>query len=139
MIVVDTSSLVAIFRQEEDAASHAQAIGADDQPRISAANVLETSMVLRGLKRVSAAEAERWLDEFLHAGAIQIDPVTNQQTDLARHAHVQFGKGTGHSAQLNFGDCFAYALAKALDVPLLFKGADFSHTDLRSVLSSPKF
>jgi ribonuclease VapC len=134
VIVVDTSSVVAIFRQENDATRHAQAIGDDDQPRMSAANVLETSMVLRGLKQISAAEAERWLDEFLRAATIQIDPVTSEQTDLARQAHVRFGKGGGHVAQLNFGDCFAYALAKVLDAPLLFKGEDFPHTDLKSAL-----
>jgi ribonuclease VapC len=134
MIVVDTSSVVAIFRQEDDAARHAQAIGDDEEPRMSAAGVLETSMVLRGLKQISAAEAERWLDEFLRAGTIQIDPVTSDQTALARQAHMRFGKGTGHVAQPNFGDCFAYALAKALDAPLLFKGADFPHTDIKRAL-----
>jgi ribonuclease VapC len=134
VIVVDTSSVVAIFRQEADASSHAEAIGADDQPRMSAATVLETSMVLRGLKRISAAEAERWLDEFLQAASIQVEPVTREQADIARQAHVRFGKGTGHAAQLNFGDCFAYALARTLSAPLLYKGDDFSLTDLASAL-----
>jgi ribonuclease VapC len=133
LIVVDSSAVVAIFRQEEDAARLAQRIGRDDQPLISAANVLETAIVLRGLKRI-AEEAERWLDDFLKAGGIGVEPVTTAQTDLARLAHARFGKGGGHAAQLNFGDCFAYALAKSLDVRLLFKGADFSHTDLEAAL-----
>ena len=91
-------------------------------------------MVLRGLKQISADEAEHWLDEFLAAAAVQIDAVTSEQINLARKAHVRFGKGTGHAAQLNFGDCFAYALARTLDAPLLFKGSDFTSTDIKSVL-----
>lgn len=134
MIVIDSSAVVAIFRQEPDAAGHARRIGEDDQPVMSAANVLETSIVLRGLKRIPSDVAELWLDEFLTAAAIQVEPVTAAQTDLARQAHARFGKGGGHAAQLNFGDCFAYALAKALDVPLLFKGADFVHTDVTPAL-----
>ena len=134
MIVVDSSAVVAIFRQEADAARHAQRIGEDDHPVMSAANVLETSMVLRGLKLISVEAAEYWLDEFLKTAAIQVESVTPRQADLARLAHARFGKGTGHAAGLNFGDCFAYALAKALDVPLLFKGDDFPHTDLKLAL-----
>jgi len=134
MIVVDSSSVVAIFRQEADAADHAGRIGLDDQPVMSAANLLETSIVLRGLKLISGEAAEQWLDEFLRASAIRIEPVTSAQTDLARLAHARFGKGGGHAAQLNFGDCFAYALAKALNAPLLCKGADFVHTDLEMAL-----
>ncbi len=134
MIVVDSSAIVAIFRQEDDAVRHAQRIGEDDHPVMSAANVLETSMVLRGLKRISSEAADRWLDEFLKAGAIEIESVTPQQANAARLAHARFGKGTGHSAGLNFGDCFAYALAKTLDAPLLFKGDDFPHTDLKLAL-----
>jgi len=130
MIVIDSSAVVSIFRQEADAADHAQRIGEDDQPVMSAANLLETSIVLRGLKLIAGEAAENWLDEFLRTSGIRIEPVTNAQTDLARLAHARFGKGSGHAAQLNFGDCFAYALAKALDAPLLCKGADFVHTDL---------
>ena len=131
MIVIDTSAVVAIFRQESDAAGHARAIAADDQPLISAANVLETAMVLRGLKKVAPDQAERWLDEFLQVAGIEIASVTPDQTRLARKAHIRFGKGGGHSAQLNFGDCFAYALAQAVDAPLLFKGDDFGRTDVK--------
>ncbi len=130
MIVIDTSAIVAIFRQEDDAAWHAQRIGEDDQPVMSAANLLEVSMVLRGLKQVSADEAERWLDSFIQTAAIRIEPVTLEQVDIARSAHGRFGKGTGHPAGLNYGDCFAYALAKRLAAPLLFKGDDFRRTDI---------
>jgi ribonuclease VapC len=134
VIVVDTSALVAIFRQEEDAERFARSIGEDDQPLISAANVLETSMVLKGLKRVAPALAEQWLDEFLDEAGMFTAPVTEAQSRIARQAHHQFGKGGGHPAQLNFGDCFAYALAKNLDAPLLFKGEDFGHTDVKAAL-----
>ena len=134
MIVIDTSAVVAIFRQESDAAGHARAIAADDQPLISAANVLETAMVLRGLKKVAPDQAERWLDEFLQVAGIEIASVTPDQTRLARKAHIRFGKGGGHSAQLNFGDCFAYEMAKEHGCRLLYVGDDFAKTDVEGVI-----
>lgn len=134
MIVVDSSAVVAIFRQEPDAGRFALAIGEDDQPRMSAANVLETSIVLRGLKAITPREAAAWLDEFLTVASIEVEAVTPDQAALARQAHLRFGKGTGHAAQLNFGDCFAYGLAKSLGAAVLFKGNDFVHTDLAAAL-----
>jgi ribonuclease VapC len=76
----------------------------------------------------------RDLDEFLHDAAIRIEPVTETQARIAREAYRDYGRGSGHPAQLNFGDCFAYALARDLREPLLYKGADFSHTDIASAL-----
>jgi ribonuclease VapC len=131
VIVVDTSAVIAIFRQEEDAVSHAQRIAADDDPVMSAASVVETSIVLRGLKKTSPEKAERWLDDFFETAGIRIEPVTPDQARTARSAHMRFGKGSGHGAALNYGDCFAYALAKSMDAPLLCKGGDFSLTDIR--------
>jgi ribonuclease VapC len=136
VIVVDTSAVVAIFRQEEDAALHAGCIADDGEPIMSAANVVEASLVLCGLKQIAPTEAGTWLDEFLLAAGIRIEPVTVKQTSLARAAHMRFGKGTGHAARLNFGDCFAYALARAMKAPLLFKGDDFGRTDVQKVLST---
>ena len=130
MIVVDSSAIVSIFRQEADAASFAERIAAEDDPLMSAANVLETSIVLRGLKKIPEANAERWLDDFIEAAGIRIESVTSEHVGAARFAHRRFGKGTGHVAALNYGDCFAYALAKTLDAPLLCKGNDFSETDI---------
>ena len=130
MIVVDSSAVIAIFRQEEDAENHARSIAADDDPVMSAANLLETSIVLRGLKKIAPEEAERWLDDFMKAAGIRIEPVTPDQANAARSAHMKFGKGTGHGASLNYGDCFAYSLAKAMDAPLLCKGDDFRLTDI---------
>jgi ribonuclease VapC len=130
VIVVDSSAVIAIFRQEGDGERYAHSIATDDDPMMSAANLVETSIVLRGLKKISPKKAEQWLDQFIEAAGIRIEPVTLDQTQAARAAHVQFGKGTGHRAALNYGDCFAYALAKAMGAPLLCKGGDFPLTDI---------
>lgn len=131
MIVVDSSAVIAIFRQESNAEDYAQSIAVDDDPVMSAANLVETSIVLRGLKKIAAEKAERWLDDFIQTAGIRIEPVTRDQAQAARSAHLRFGKGTGHRAALNFGDCFAYALAKTIDASLLCKGNDFPLTDVR--------
>jgi ribonuclease VapC len=131
VIVVDSSAVVAIFRQEDDAEDYARRIATDDDPVMSAANLVETSIVLRGLKEIAPGKAERWLDDFIEMAGIRIEPVTPDQANAARSAHLQFGKGTGHSAALNYGDCFAYALAKAIEAPILCKGNDFRLTDIR--------
>lgn len=130
MIVIDSSAVIAIFREEDDAAHYARSIAADDDPIISAANIVETSIVLRSLKKIAPDKAERWLDEFIETAGIRIEPVTREQAVVARSAHRRFGKGTGHAAALNYGDCFSYALAKALNAPLLCKGNDFPSTDI---------
>jgi len=130
LIVVDSSAVIAIFRQEDDAETYARRIAADDDPIMSAANLVETSIVLRGLKKIAPQKAERWLDDFMKTAGIRIEPVTLDQADAARSAHLQCGKGTGHSAGLNYGDCFAYALAKAMNASLLCKGNDFPLTDI---------
>jgi len=130
VIVVDSSAIIAIFRQEDDAEDYARSIASDDDPVMSAANLVETSIVLRGLKRVAPKRAERWLDDFIKAAGIRIEPVTLDQAQAARAAHLQFGKGTGRGAALNYGDCFAYALAKVMDTSLLCKGNDFALTDI---------
>jgi ribonuclease VapC len=130
MIVVDSSAVIAIFHQEHDADDYARRIATDDDPVMSAANLVEISIVLRGLKEIAPDRAERWLDDFIEAAGIRIEPVTPDQANAARSAHLQFGKGTGHSAGLNYGDCFAYALAKLMEAPLLCKGNDFRSTDI---------
>jgi ribonuclease VapC len=130
MIVIDSSAIIAIFRQEDDAAHYAQLIAADDEPVMSAANLVETSIILRGLKKIAPDKAERWLDDFLETAGIRVEPVTPEQAGAARSAHLRFGKGTGHGAALNYGDCFAYGLAKIVDAPLLSKGNDFPLTDI---------
>jgi len=129
VIVVDSSAVIAIFRQEDDAEDYARNIAADDDPVMSAANLVETSIVLRGLKKIAPETAERWLDDFMKAAGIRIEPVTPDQAQAARSAHLKFGKGR-HGAALNYGDCFAYALAKTMDAPLLCQGNDFPLTDV---------
>ena len=110
-MIVDTSALIAILRDERDAMNYARAIANAAIRRISAANYVETAAVI---------DASR-------------DPIASRRFD--REAYRDFGRGSGHPARLNFGDCFAYALAKAMDEPLLFKGDDFTQTDIKSALA----
>ena len=128
------SAIVAIYRRELEAETFARLIVEDDQPCISVATVVEVSIILRSAKVAHFSIAETWLNNFLATTRLQTYPVTAEDAALAREAHIRFGKGTGHPAQLNFGDCFAYALAKRLNVPLLFKGSDFSKTDIATAL-----
>jgi ribonuclease VapC len=126
-MILDTSALVAILFGEPEAESFARLILAADVCRLSVVNHLELAIVLERQARPDAA----WQAEaFLRAASIVVEPVTLQQGALARQAYYDFGRGR-HRARLNFGDCFAYALAKAMDEPLLFKGRDFVHTDVR--------
>jgi ribonuclease VapC len=98
---------------------------------MSAATFLEAAIVVDGSRDPILS---REFDEFVAASGIAIEPVTERQARIAREAYRDFGKGSGHAAQLNFGDCFAYALAKDRMEPLLFKGGDFRHTDVRPAL-----
>lgn len=131
-MILDTSALVAILFEEPEAEDFARLILESDVCRLSVANRLELAMVL---ERQAKAEAARQAEAFLRAAAIVEEPVTLQQGTLARQAFYDFGRGR-HRARLNFGDCFAYALAKAMDEPLLFKGHDFAKTDVRVARSS---
>jgi len=135
VIVVDTSAIVAILRQESGAAAFAECLGADDHPCMSAGTLLEASIVLRTIDKKTTAIADLELDRFVSEAAIEIMDVTVDLANGARAAHARYGKGMGHPAQLNFGDCFSYALAKSLNVPLLYKGNDFSRTDIVSALA----
>lgn len=126
-MIIDTSALLAILRAEPEAMSCAQAIELAASRRISAASFLEAAIVVDGTRDPVAS---RRLDDLLRAAEIAIVPVTEAQARLARDAYRDFGNGSGHPARLNFGDCFAYALARSMDEPLLFKGDDFTHTDI---------
>ena len=134
MIAVDTSAIVCIFAGEAEARQFNERISADGEPVISAGTVVELSMVLRTLTATSRLISDDWLDRFLLSATFRVEPVTTEIVTLAREAHRRFGKGMGHSAQLNFGDCFSYALAKSLNVPLLYKGNDFAKTDIISAV-----
>jgi ribonuclease VapC len=130
-VIVDASALIAILRAEPDASEMAHAIERARDRRISAANWLEAAVVIDGSRDPVAS---RRFDELVRAAELQVEPVTPEQTRIARDAYRDFGKGSGHKAGLNFGDCFAYALAKFTGEALLFKGNDFSHTDITPAL-----
>lgn len=126
-MIIDTSALVAILRNEPEAKDCALAIERNPTRRVSAANFVETALVIDGSRDPVAS---RRLDDVVKEARITVEPVTEAQARIAREAYRDFGKGSGHPAKLNFGDCFAYALAKATGESLLFKGDDFSHTDI---------
>lgn len=130
-MIVDSSAVVAIVRREPDAAVLADAIDLQDTPRLSAAGFLEIAIVIDSRRNPAVS---RRLDEFLVSAGIVIEPVTERQARIAREAYRDYGKASGHPARLNFGDCFAYALARDLNEPLLFKGDDFRHTDIKPAI-----
>ena len=133
-MIIDTSALIAILRAEDDASDMALAIERAQVRKISAANYLETAVVIDASRDPIAS---RHFDELVNAAELRIEPVTHGQARIARDAYRDFGKGSGHKASLNFGDCFAYALAKSTGEPLLFKGNDFGHTDITPALPAP--
>lgn len=130
-MIIDASALIAILRAESDAQVYARAIENAETRRISAANFLEVAVVIDGSRDPIIS---RRLDQLINEADITIEPVTERQAHLARAAYRDFGKSSKHRAKLNFGDCFAYALAKDKDESLLFKGSDFSYTDIESAV-----
>ena len=128
-MIVDSSALIAIIRYEPDAGRYAVAIEEAMVCRMSAATFLEVAIVVDN--RGQTAAAGRRLDDAMRDAEIAIETVTEAQARIAREAYRDYGKGSGHPAGLNFGDCFAYALARDKGEPLLFKGTDFVHTDIR--------
>lgn len=130
-MIVDTSAVIAILRDEDDAAIYARAIAGADARRLSAASYLECGIVLDSQRDPIISRA---LDELTQEAEFTVEPVTERQARLARQAYADFGKGSGHPAGLNFGDCLSYALAIDLREPLLWKGNDFGHTGIQSAL-----
>jgi ribonuclease VapC len=130
-MVIDTSALIAILFGEAEASDFAKAIENATSRLLSAATLLEASMVVETRKGEAGG---RELDLFVYRAGIEIVAVDSEQAEVARIAWRQYGKGR-HSAGLNYGDCFAYALAKVSGAPLLFKGDDFTLTDLEGVPS----
>jgi ribonuclease VapC len=129
-MVVDTSALIAIAWDEPERARFQDGIEREPVRLISAASVLEASIVVMCRAGQGAAgRAVETLSQLIEQLGLEIEPVTPQQVRLAQLAYQTYGKGL-HAAGLNFGDCFAYALAKATGRPLLFKGSDFAKTDL---------
>jgi ribonuclease VapC len=128
-MVIDTSALVAILRNEPERAMFIEAIEAADSRRMSTATFVEISMVIEATR---GAEGLRDLDLFLTTAGIDLVGVDSEQAYMARRAFTRFGKGR-HRAGLNYGDCFSYALAMVLGEPMLFKGDDFVHTDVEPI------
>jgi Uncharacterized protein conserved in bacteria len=129
-VIVDSSAIVAIMANEPERASFLAAIRSASRPRMSAGTFLETAIVI---ERNRDPRLSGELDALLISLKIETEPVNVEQAKIGRRAYQRYGKGSGHRAQLNFGDCFAYALAIDTDEPLLFKGDDFEHTDVRRV------
>lgn len=126
-MILDTSALVAIFFGEPEQADFTEKIYLSSKCSLSVASFLEISMVV---ERQLGPDASRQVESFIRRAGITLEPVTIEQAYLARQAFLDFGKGR-HPAGLNFGDCFSYALAKALGESLLFKGQDFRLTDVK--------
>ena len=127
-MVIDTSAIVAIALNEAEAAAFKKRIADDPVRLISAATLLEVSMVIEA--RLGDAGGSE-LDLWLHKVGVDIISVEAEHADQARRAWRRYGKGR-HPAALNFGDCFSYALAKLTGEPFLYKGTDFSQTDLEA-------
>lgn len=125
-MIVDSSTIIAILRDEPDAAAMAEALQEAPIRRISAVTYVEAAVVADNDRNPVLS---RRFDGLVRDAQMLVEPVTARQAELARQAYRDFGKGR-HKAGLNLGDCFAYALAKEMDEPLLFKGDDFRHTDI---------
>jgi ribonuclease VapC len=125
-VIVDTSALMAVLCGEEEAESFSRAIAEAEVTRLSAASYLEAAMVV---ERLADAKRKAMFEDVLELFGIEVEAVTLEQARVASEAFRRFGKGR-HPAGLNFGDCFTYALAKVMREPVLYKGSDFSQTDL---------
>lgn len=130
-MIVDTSALIAILKNEPEAQLFSDAMEEAKVVRISTATYLEACIVV---DRYENPVLTARLEEILENPGMVIEPVSLEQARVARAAYRDYGRGSGHAANLNFGDCFSYALARTLREPLLFKGSDFQQTDLRSAL-----
>jgi ribonuclease VapC len=131
-MIVDSSAMVAVIKREPDWLALSERMDSADCLHMSAASYLETAIVLDS--RRDPAISSR-LDDLIEDVEMLIEPVTVEQARIARQAYRDYGKGSGHPANLNFGDCFSYALARDKREPLLYQGDDFVHTDLRSALT----
>ena len=127
-MIVDSSAIVAILKQEPDWREFLATLDAADDISISAGTYFEISIVIG---RLNDPIMNRQIDELMEEFDISIEPFTAEQAQIARQAYRDYGRGSGHPANLNFGDCFAYALARVKREPLLYKGDDFVHTDVR--------
>ena len=135
MIVVDASAVIAMLFGEPSSGALAARLAAEADRVISVASYIESGTVLAGRRRSDRLQAIGDLDAFLATAGIELAPTDATQARLALRARISYGRGMGHGGALNFGDTFSYALAKALDAPLLFVGNDFAGTDVKSALT----
>jgi ribonuclease VapC len=133
---VDASAIVAILTREPEADVLADALERARSPITSPIAIFEATLGIRRKRHASVEEAEEDVGEFLETAAVRTIPITERETETALSAFARFGKGRGHPAQLNLGDCFAYAVARNHRTTLLFKGEDFTKTDIRSAVAS---
>jgi ribonuclease VapC len=130
---VDASAIVAILTREPEADSLADLLDAARSPITSPIAVFEAAAALCRKRHASVEEAQDDIHDFLSAARIRHVSITETEAEIALDAFARYGKGRGHPAQLNMGDCFAYAMAKSHKMPLLFTGDDFGKTDILSV------
>ncbi len=130
-MIIDSSAVIAVLRKEDDHLRYRQAIAESRECRMSTATYLETAIIA---DRDQSPLLSREFDRVIVSMEVELVPVSVEQVRIARAAYRDFGRRSGHPARLNFGDCFAYALAVERDEPLLYKGDDFGHTDVRSAL-----
>lgn len=128
-MIVDSSAMIAVIKREPDWEKIAKTMDTTPTLEISAASYLETAIVVDNLR--DPVQSAR-LDDLILDMGMTVEAVTVEQARIARQAYRDYGKGSGSAAKLNFGDCFSYALARVKREPLLFKGDDFVHTDVRS-------
>jgi ribonuclease VapC len=129
---VDASAIVAILTRESEADNLADTIEKARTPITSPIAIFEATLGVCRKRHASVEEAEQDVGEFLELAGVRIEPITDKEARTALAAFSRYGKGRGHPAQLNLGDCFAYAMAKNARTELLFKGEDFDKTDILS-------
>ncbi len=130
-MIVDTSAFIAILRGEPDADRYVDALARAAEPLVSAGTYVETAIVVDASRDPVLSGR---LDDLLGVTGVKVEPLTKRHADIARRAYRDFGRGSGHPAGLNLGDCFAYALSRAAGKPLLYKGDDFGRTDVLAAL-----
>lgn len=131
-MIVDSSAIIAIIKGEPETEDFAAAMEAADVIRVSAATYFESSILIDSNRNPRLSVR---FDDLMAIESLVIEPVTVEQARIARQAYRDYGRGSGHPARLNFGDCFSYALAREKREPILFKGEEFMHTDLRPAIS----
>ncbi len=134
-MIIDSSAMIAIVREEEEADLFIDTLAATDTVLMSAATYVEAGIVVDATKDPVAS---RIYDNLISQTGMTIEGFTPEQAVIARAAYRDFGKGSGHPARLNYGDCFSYALAKVTGLPLLFKGDDFIHTDITPAIGQSR-